>query len=79
MFPVNVTSGVTQKEKQRSYICVISHPVSCSMSVGSRVAEPLNRDTLLAAIFASRVACVSMSDWTSSVVGRTSSYYTKKI
>ena len=50
-----------------------SHPLSSPKSDGSRVAEPLNRDTLLAAILASRVECVSMRDWTSSVVGRTSS------
>lgn len=43
------------------------------MCDGSRVAEPVNRDTLLAAILVSRVECASMRDWTSSVVGRASS------
>lgn len=40
----------------------------------SRVAESLNSDILLFAILASRVVCVSIRDWTSSVVGRTSSW-----
>lgn len=52
---------------------VMSYPLCSLMSVGSRPAEPLKSETLLAAILASRVTCVSMRDWTSSVVGRTSS------
>lgn len=70
---MSLTSVVIHHKWRESESCEVSHPLSSSMSVGSRVAEPLNRDTLLAAILASRVVCVSMRDWTSSVVGRTSS------
>lgn len=50
-----------------------AHPLCSPAPSGPMVPEPLKSDTLLAAILASRVACVSMRDWTSSVVGLISS------
>lgn len=54
--------------------CEIFHLFCLSKPVESRVMESLNSDILLFAILTSRVVCVSIRDWTSSVVGRTSSW-----
>lgn len=68
-----LASVVLQKKRREDFSRKASHPLPLSNSVGSSVADPVNRDILLAAILTSRVACVSMRDWTSSVVGRNSS------
>lgn len=56
----------------------IFHLFCLSKPVESKVMESLNTDILLLAILTSSVVCVSMRDWTSSVVGRTSSWGRRK-